>query len=122
MNTLNDIAEKIAAVRARRAEVGREEARLAATQKELEAELIDLLTAQGVDRITTGGVNYKLDATPRPAVRDWEALYRAVADKGWFFLLHKRLTATAAAELIAAGETIPGVEVESVPSIRYSKA
>lgn len=119
---MHDLTRKISAIRTRRADIGSEDRRLAATQKELEAELIDMLATQGVDRVTADGTNYKLVSEPQPTVVDWDAFYESVAANKWFFLLHKRLTVTSAAELIEAGECIGGVEVENKPAIRYSKA
>lgn len=119
---IKDIVNKIGALKAQRAELAKQDRDIGALLKTAEAELIDALSNEGVDRVTVDGTNYRLVNEPIPTVVDWDALYADIIEHKWLFLLHKRLTTTAAAELIEAGVTIKGVDVVAHPAIRYSKA
>lgn len=56
-----------------------------------------------------------------PQVKDWEALYSYVAKSRNFFLLQKRLSTSAVAELWESGQQVPGVDSVTVTDLSINK-
>lgn len=53
----------------------------------------------------------------QPSVKDWTAFHAFVRENDAFYLLQKRVSATAFRDSLTAGEQIPGVEAVPVVSL-----
>ena len=71
----------------------------------------DLKMASG----TKAKVTLKEDL--QPSVKDWAAFHEFIRTHDAFYLLQKRVAATAFRDSLAAGEVIPGVEAVPVTSL-----
>ena len=87
--------------------------RLAAQAKserdEIDVLIIALLDAQGVDSTRTDVATVSVSTTSHPNVDDWDAFTDFVVANHAVYLLQRRVSAKAVEELIANGDTVPGI-------------
>lgn len=119
MKTLNDLSSEIKGLRIERSLINQKLKEIEDRLRLLEADLVDSMLAQGIDRFTADGLSMSLNKTPRPLVEDWDALYQYIYEHNAGHLLQRRVTATTMTEMREGGEDIPGVRWDEVPSIRY---
>jgi outer membrane murein-binding lipoprotein Lpp len=116
---LNELAKKVNDLKTNRATLNRQVADLEIEIKEVEADIFDAMTQQGVSRFANDEVSISLKIDTLPTVKDWDAVYAYIANNDAFYLLQRRLKTTAVAELREAGEALPGIEYLETPSLSY---
>ena len=119
MKKLNDLLAEYGTVRDGIKELQAQEKELNTSKRELEAQISIRMQEQGLDRISNGGQTISLKNEIVPTVEDWDLLQTHVAETRQFELMHKRVSATAYREAIAAGIDIPGVKSTELTRINY---
>tara|TARA_B100000927_G_scaffold191399_1_gene154392 strand:- start:4731 stop:5099 length:369 start_codon:yes stop_codon:yes gene_type:complete len=119
MKKLNDLLAEYGTVRDGIKELQAQEKELNTSKRELEAQISIRMQEQGLDRISNGGQTISLKNEIVPTVEDWDLLQMHVAETKQFELMHKRVSATAYREAIAAGIEIPGVKSTELTRINY---
>lgn len=86
-----------------------------------EAEIIGTLATHNM----TGGqgklAKANIISTNVPIVEDWDQFLEHVKESDMLYLLHRRLSTTAASELLAAGEELPGVGIMNKRRLSITK-
>ena len=116
---LNDLLAEYGTLRDGIRELQAQEKELNASKRELEAQISIRMQEQGLDKISNGGQTISLKNEIVPTVEDWDLLQTHVAETRQFELMHKRVSATAYREAIAAGIDIPGVKSTELTRINY---
>tara|TARA_B100000214_G_scaffold367212_1_gene337086 strand:+ start:4683 stop:5051 length:369 start_codon:yes stop_codon:yes gene_type:complete len=119
MKKLNDLLAEYGTLRDGIRELQAQEKELNASKRELEAQISIRMQEQGLDKISNGGQTISLKNEIVPTVEDWDLLQTHVAETRQFELMHKRVSATAYREAIAAGIDIPGVKSTELTRINY---
>lgn len=81
--------------------------------KQMEAmvpEILGQLDDLGLDSAKGKYANIRIEEKIRPNVKDWDAFYHYIGENDAWFLLERRPTSIAFAEMVKAGEEVPGVE------------
>lgn len=119
------LSDKIKAADKLRSKIAAAEQKIAplkAEQKELEAEILhDMLEAKTEQVRAAGGGLFTVQRDTIPSVIDWPALDAYILKTKNLSLLHRRLTATAWAQLIENGKEVPGVKAQDIVKLAYSK-
>ncbi len=79
--------------------------------KQLSLDIMHKMDEVGVDRLGGRTANVSIAEQEVPTVKDWDAVYDYIKSQDAFYLLQKRMSAAAFRELLAMGQTIPGVEI-----------
>jgi hypothetical protein len=74
----------------------------------IEADIMEQMGNAGISQAASEKASCTMRQVTHPAITDWDAFYKHVADTGEFELLHKRLSSAAFKERWAEGEAIPG--------------
>ena len=119
MKKLNDLLAEYGKVRDGIKELQAQEKELNTSKRELEAQISIRMQEQGLDKISNGGQTISLKNEIVPTVEDWDLLQEHVAKTKQFELMHKRVSATAYREAVAAGMEIPGVKSTELTRINY---
>lgn len=93
-----------------RAELNRQADALTKDMATLAPQILTRLGELEIDSAKGKLAQVRVEEKVYPAVKDWDAFYQHIKNSEAFYLLEKRPTVVAFRELIAAGETIPGVE------------
>lgn len=93
-----------------RAELNAKAKELSRQMEELVPQILGQLDELGIDSAKGKQANVRVEEKIRPAVKDWDQFYQYIGDNQAWFLLERRPTALAFADMIKAGEEIPGVE------------
>lgn len=88
--------------------------------KDLETQIRGAMADAGVDMAAGTKGKVTLREEKQPQVFDWDQFYAYIRDNNAFYLLQKRVTATAYRESINAGEEIPGVNAVPVKSLSFT--
>lgn len=119
--TVGAMADEYSLVREERLRIEKE----ARAVKDRETELYNVIMSTLDESADTGasGKLYRVQRVEkdRSNVKDWPALWAYIQTNGAFDLLQKRLNDKAYRDQIEAGETIPGVESEMVPTLSFRK-
>lgn len=107
--TLQELITKSKALRDIAAEHTRLSDAAKAEREEIDKQIIDMLEAQGVDSTRTDVASVSISKTSCPNVDDWDAFADYVVANHAVYLLQKRVSGKAIEELVAGGETVPGV-------------
>lgn len=75
----------------------------------LEAELLLLMKAEGVDKATGKKASTSITLSIRPQVENWDDFYRFIHRTKYFHLLERRPSVTGCRELFETKGKIPGV-------------
>jgi hypothetical protein len=96
-------------------------AKMKAEENELEQFIV--LTLQREGMTGSRGTKAQVSVRPKtvPQVQDWLAFFDYIAKNNAFQLVQKRIGVTAWAEMVAAGETIPGVKSETFSVLSVTK-
>ena len=70
-------------------------------------------------KISDGNCTVSLKNEIVPTVEDWDTLQEHIAKTNQFELMHKRVSATAYREAVAAGMDVPGVKSTELTRINY---
>ena len=95
------------------------EKELNTSKRELEAQISIRMQEQGLDKISDGNCTVSLKNEIVPTVEDWDTLQEHIAKTNQFELMHKRVSATAYREAVAAGMDVPGVKSTELTRINY---
>jgi len=119
MKKLNDLLSEVTKVRTEIKSVQAEEKLLKTQQRELESQISIRMQEQGLDKISDGNCTVSLKNEIVPTVEDWDTLQEHIAKTNQFELMHKRVSATAYREAVAAGMDVPGVKSTELTRINY---
>lgn len=122
MATLAELAARIKELRANKAGLNEQIKVIDAELLNLESDLIDFMSAQGLNKVTSEGLTMSMKLQEIPAVEDWDALYDYVYDNRAGYLFQRRLTAVHAKELRDSGCDIPGIRWIEEPKMSYTAA
>ena len=95
------------------------EKELNTSKRELEAQISIRMQEQGLDKISNGGQTISLKNEIVPTVENWDLLQEHIAETKQFELMHKRVSATAYREAVAAGMDVPGVKSTELTRTNY---
>ena len=108
--TLQELITLSVILRDEAAEYARQEKELRARQAAVNKDIIALLDANGLESGSAGPTTVSIQPKRYPRVTDWDAFYAVVVEKGAPYLLQRRLSTEAIAELAQLEGEIPGVE------------
>jgi hypothetical protein len=116
---LKELAAAIKGLRQERSQLTKQADELGSKIADLEKDLIDLMTSQGVDKFSSEGFHMALKIQRVPAVEDWDALHAYVYSHHAAHVFQRRLSATAIEELADSGEDVPGINWVNQPKVSY---
>ena len=108
--SLGDLIEQILAFKEAERELNQQLAELKKTRDELEAQVLQIMKDQGLERTGVSGANVIIQRKRFPQVKDWDLVYEFMYQNNAAYILQKRLLSSAVEEFEALGEPIPGVE------------
>jgi hypothetical protein len=117
---LADLADQYFQARQKRLEIDKESDAQKVVETALRKALLENLEKSGATAI--GGKRCRVTLTSKivPTVANWDAFYAYVAKSKQFFLLQKRVSTAAVAELWDAGTEVPGVNPLTVTDLSIS--
>jgi hypothetical protein len=119
--SIGRVADLYSDVRALRLAMDKEVETVKARESELRDYIITNLSKS--DDTGAAGLRYRAQIVskdvPRPA--DWKKIHDYIQDTGRFDLLQKRLGEKAVMDMVADNQTIPGIEIISVPDVSITK-
>ena len=86
---------------------------------DLESRLVAVMDDQGIERTANDRATISVKTETMPSAEDWDQIYRHILATEQFELLHRRLSAQAFREILALGQTVPGVRSTDVVRINY---
>ena len=86
---------------------------------DLESRLVAVMDDQGIERTANDRATISVKTETMPSAEDWDQIYRHILATEQFELLHSRLSAQAFREILALGQTVPGVRSTDVVRINY---
>ena len=91
-------------------------------EKEIRAAMMSILM-ESPDITGASGLTHRVQLVQKPvlSVKDWTSLHTYIAQTGAFELLQRRLSETAARELLESGAVLPGVEPGSYYDLSITK-
>lgn len=92
-----------------RAELNAQAKELSRQMEELAPSLLQQLDDLGIDSAKGKCASVRIEEKTLPVVEDWDQFYQYIAETDSWFLLERRATSKAYQELVAAGESVPGV-------------
>ncbi len=98
------------AVRHERQEIKARDKELIALWRDLEAEFMAALDAQGQKRAGTASGTATITENILPVIKDWDALTAHIMETGDTHLLQRRVSSASFREILSAGGSLPGVE------------
>lgn len=108
--TLGSIIDTYRAIYDQRAELNAQAKELTKQMEELAPKILGQLDDLGIDSAKGKVASVRVEEKIRPAVKDWDAFYNFIRENDAWFLLERRPTALAYADMIKAGDEVPGVE------------
>lgn len=93
-----------------RAELNAQSKELTREMEALVPQILGQLDELGIDSAKGKNAKVWVEEKIRPSVKDWDQFYSYIRDNEAWFLLARMPTGKAYADLIEAGETVPGVE------------
>ena len=122
MTNLSDLAARVKELRADKARLNDQIKTIDSELANIEKDLIDFMSAQGLNKLTSAGLTMSMKMQEIPAVEDWDALYEYVYENRAGYLFQRRLTAANAKELRDAGTEVPGIRWIDEPKMSYTAA
>lgn len=120
--TAREIAQEYADVLAAREKVNAESRRIAQRLGELDREVRDWCSAQGVEAIKGSGITLRVEQKPVVRVGDWDRALRWIVEEGLSPLVQKRITASRLQELVVGGLPLPDdLSLEEIEKVAYSR-
>jgi hypothetical protein len=107
---LGTIIDTYRALYDQRAALNAESKGLTRQLEELAPKILGQLDDLGIDSAKGKVGLVRVEEKIRPSVKDWDAFYGYIRENDAWFLLERRPTALAYADMIKAGETVPGTE------------
>lgn len=90
--------------------------------KAIDSQLLSLMADQGIDRTAIEGIGIiSVSKKDVVAVNDWDAYHQYVVENNMPYLLQRRPMNNAVLELLAEGEKLPFVDVDTIPSIGFRR-
>ena len=117
--TLDDKLHKLTQIRSSIKDLQEQEKVLKQEQNELEAGIIAQMKELGIDRAGNDMCTISTKVEIVPTVSDWDALWQHIFDTRQTELLQKRMSATAFRELMAMGQSVPGVSATELDRLNY---
>lgn len=108
--TTAEIVEKMVAIRDERRRISARDEELIEAWRSLELELMTRLDEQGMETASTKAGTAGINETTLPQVVDWDAFYDHIRETDSFYLLQKRVAASAYREILESGDEVPGLE------------
>jgi len=116
---IKELADKLNTVRKELTALNKTVNTLKAEKDALESELLDAIQLSGMESVKIEGTTFGISTKEKPVVEDWDAYYSYILDTRNLQLLYKQATQSVIMELVAAGESIPGVAIVKEPKIYY---
>ena len=88
--------------------------------KAMEAELLEALSAEGIDKASGKLATVSVSNTVVASVKDWDSFYEYIRKYKFFHLLQRRVADLAYRELIDQGKKVPGTEPFTKTSLRVT--
>ena len=88
----------------------------------IEAQILSAMTEAGLVQAKTADGMYSISRQTVPHVTDWAKVDAYILKHKALDMLHRRLTATAWAARMEAGEHVPGVEAQTVVKLAWRGA
>ena len=107
---LGTIIDTYRALYDQRAALNAESKGLTRQMEELAPKILGQLDDLGIDSAKGKVASVRVEEKIRPSIKNWDAFYEYIRDNDAWFLLERRPTALAYAEMVKAGETVPGTE------------
>lgn len=92
-----------------RAELNAQAKEITRMMEELAPVLLGQLDELGIDSAKGKCATVRVEEKILPVVEDWDEFYRYIGETESWYLLERRPTAKAYQEIVAAGESVPGV-------------
>lgn len=109
-------------LREQRKEIEAKAAAVKDQEAALESHLMNNFDKSGLDgakgKLATASITYSDVAN----VTDWDAVYKHIVKTKSFDLLQKRISVTACRERWADKKVVPGVEINTISTLRLTKA
>ena len=105
---INDLINKFVEVKAEKEALNDLIKKVNEALSQIEADIMEQMAAAGVTQVASEKASCTMKLAKHPAITDWEAFYKHVAETGEFELSHKRLSSTAFKERWEHGEAVPG--------------
>ena len=120
--TLNKLQNEAAKLRARIAAAKAKIKPLEEQFNALEDEILHAMIATGTEQHRVKAGTYSVARNTVPEVTDWTKVDAYILKHKALDLLHRRLTSTAWAARLEAGEHVPGVEPKTVVKLQWRGA
>lgn len=88
---------------------------------QVEKELKHRMDKEGIEKTAVEGLSVTLNHEMVPKVLDWDQLYNYVHEKKAYSLLHKRVSTQAFKSMVANGDILPGVQVETFDKLSFRR-
>ena len=108
--TTEKLISNMLAVRHERQAIKARDKELIALWRDLEAEFMAALDAQGQKRAGTAAGTATITENILPVIKDWDALTAHIMETGDTHLLQRRVSSASFREILSAGGSLPGVE------------
>lgn len=94
---------------------------LEAQRRNLDAATLQLMSEQGIQNTAISSARVAVSTQEIANVTDWESFYQYIHQHHAFHLLHRRISAAAAAEIVRLDGELPGVEVSEQPRLNFTR-
>jgi hypothetical protein len=108
--TLGDKINRLEELKLERAEIARTDKDLKAEYDDLEAQVLAQLKEYGITQSRGTLATATISEITVPTIESWDKFEQYVKDNDAFYMLEKRVSGASFRELIAQGETIPGLK------------
>lgn len=110
-NTLDELVAESKRLRDEAAAFDKAAKNLRADRETINGLIIAKMDDQGITRIGTGHGNVSITENTVPNVVDWDQVYEFIKDNDAFYLLQRRMSASAFNDLLTSGTQVPGTEL-----------
>lgn len=115
---LQELLAEYFGVREERLELERQVADSKKVEKELEAEVVNILGRQGLDRVDCSHGSFTVRESLVRRAEDWPAIWAWIGETGNFEVLERRLHQSHIVELVEnTGHEIPGTHTERIAKV-----
>ena len=114
--------DQLYAIRAERLALERTIKDMKATETTMREALLHRLQDTGLQRASGASATAGIKSSIKPIVTDWDQVYDYIKTNDRFDLVHQRISSLAWADLLKAGELVPGTESFTELDITLTKA
>ena len=118
-SNINELINKLADTRESINSLDEKRKEFVQKKMDLESRLVAVMDDQGIERTANDRATISVKTETMPSAEDWDQIYRHILATEQFELLHRRLSAQAFREILALGQTVPGIRSTDVVRINY---